>query len=133
MEGNKDQTTRDALMQPYCSTGKYPTDLSKPYDIASFEGLPLKVLKQLLKLRFADPDETQNDSPSILEFVEYLKANKDATVHGYIVSMDRPDYRVSIEGLHQPSGDKKSIVNFVEFNRGADELDISGVLRSWWD
>ena len=95
-----------------------------------FEGLSAETLATLVEEGFADPDDTQNNSPSIGEFLEYMQAHPKVTAHGYIVGKERSDARVSIEGLHSGTADAEEQIEFLEWNRGADELNRH---RSWWD
>jgi hypothetical protein len=62
----------------------------------------------------------------------------EVRAHGYVVSPDRDDYRVTIEGLECPefklTEDSFGLyINFVKLCRHADELEINSELYSWWD
>jgi hypothetical protein len=57
------------------------------------------------------------------------------TAHGYAVSADRHDYRVTIEGVAM-SGEysKDTLLAFVKMFRDADELTLSETyLSAWYD
>lgn len=126
---NKDQEMRDRIIAPY-----YDADKSFG-GTRHYINMPLEILEKLVALKFAEPEETQNDSPSIAEFIEYMKEHPYARAHGYTVGLDRSDYRVSVEGLMQEEHtDRDEEIEFLKFNRSADELDTdpSG-FRSWWD
>lgn len=98
--------------------------------LSYFDGLSAEYLATLVEEGFADPTMTQNSSPSIGEFLEYMTAHPKVTAHGYIVSKARDDARVSIEGLHSGTSDAEEQLEFLEWNHSADELDR---YRSWWD
>ena len=101
----------------------------------SFERLTLDKLQLLLNEGFIDPEECQNCSPSTMEFKEFLDAYPEATVHGYIVSPTRGDYRVTIEGMeYHGEVSKPMLADFVEMFRYADDLEYSSeYLYCWFD
>jgi len=84
-----------------------------------FYNLTLKKLLKLIEYKFVDLDETQNNSPPIREFLELLKKYPDenVTLHGYIVSPERDDYRVSIEGLTGRSNNRLFCDDFDKLNK----------------
>jgi hypothetical protein len=104
--------------------------------IAYFNGLDHTTLQKLVDLKFADPDETQNDSPCINFFLEFIKTYPTIKAHGYIVHPSRDDARVSIEGLLCESDFiPEDLVNkFKNVFHDADELEAnSKKLRCWYD
>ena len=104
-------------------------------DICRFGDKKLEDLINLLHNQYIATEETQNDSPTVEEFYNFLKKYPEVTFHGYAVSNKRDDYRVSIEGLEY-AGDcsRELIVDFVKLCKSADELDVeTDYLRSWWD
>lgn len=125
----KNWKKRNKLIEPFTKAGVIDED----EDHVRFEGLTVEVLEKLIKLKFADPSETQNESPSIKEFLEYMKEH-DATAEGYIISAARGDYRVSVEGVSQVATDLTSRRTFFDTFRHADELDVfDDVMRCWYD
>lgn len=125
---NKDQKRRDSLFN---IRKIYSYD---PGNYQSYNGLDVDTLKILIDEKFADPDETQNDSPSIQEFYDFLVEHPEFTAHGYLIGLKRSDYRVSIEGLEGKPNDSESYTDFILFNRLADEFDVDmDYCRSWWD
>ena len=99
--------------------------------VADFDDLTLATLDTLISEGFADPRDTQNSSPSIKQFRDYMAEHPNVTAHGYLVSNDRDDRRVSIEGLSLAyDATPEEQLDFMEWNHGADELDR---FRSWWD
>ena len=104
--------------------------LNKAYDIERFEGLSLEQLKTLVTEGFAKTRERQNYSPSIGEFLDYFEdGGVSVTFHGYVVSPERADTRVSVEGFVCRYADH--IVN--DFHH-ADEFTVyNGWIYAWWD
>ena len=102
--------------------------------IRRFEGLDYKSLCLLLGMGFADPEETQNFAPSIREIVTFMMKYPAFTAHGYTVSPDRCDYRVSIEGVDGSAAehDSQMLEDFMELFGEADELDVDD-LYCWFD
>lgn len=116
--------------------------MSKPK--SNFERIKLSYaqLKSLVLLELVDPSDAQNDSPSIKEFLDFCEdcqtSEEEVIFEGYIVLGDRPDKRVSIEGL-ELMAELASIKTKKEFFtrfRAADEFDVDserGIMRAWWD
>ena len=100
-----------------------------------FEGLTLSQLNLLLDEGFIDPEERQNCAPNTTEFKSFLEAYPDATVHGYIITPDRCDCRISIEGAeYNGEVSKEMMVDFVEMFRFADDFTINDdCLYCWFD
>lgn len=127
---NKDQERRDSLFNNNIRKGYY----SNPQDYQSYYGLNVNTLKILLDEKFADPQERQNDSPTIQKFYDFMVEHPEFTAHGYLIGLKRSDYRVSIEGLEGKPSDSESYTDFILFNRLADEFDVNmEYCRSWWD
>lgn len=111
-----------------------------PKDFYSLGGVmhrnfSLRQLKKLEKEGFLDPEMTQNDSPCIGDIMEFMKANPRTVATGYLVSPDRSDYRVSIEGVIIPGPlTMKEVMDFVNMFRYADEFDLDPEgARAWYD
>jgi hypothetical protein len=128
MQLNKNQTLRDRILEPF---------FSENYGggIRRFEGLTYDALHQLFNDGFVDPSETQNDSPEAQEFLSFLKGHKENfTAHGYVVSVDREDYRLSIEGVRGEAPSKQDIIDFISLFKSADELDVANdYVYAWYD
>lgn len=103
--------------------------------IFSFRNLSAMKCRELLEKGFADPEDCQNSAPSFLEITEFLERNPNFTGHGYAVSPDRNDYRVTIEGVeaHGPlSNSEKN--EFVDLFRQADDFTLKDdVAFAWFD
>ena len=126
---NKDVKTRDEII-----FGSYDP---KAYfgGLRYFKGMSGGTLRYLVTNKFTSMQERQNASPTIEELLDFLERHPGYTAHGYAVSIDRGDYRVTVEGLakKEPEQDRDTLVEFVELNRFADELDISDRMYCWYD
>jgi len=109
-----------------------------------YEGVPLKVMRELVKMEAADPEDAQNCSLMIKEFMEFAADYEQAhgipvTFHGYQIYPvgDEPrwDLRVAVEGVAAEGKlDTNAILGAVECLRTADEFDIdTSGFRAWWD
>ena len=101
-------------------------------DCAHVEGISLDMIDKLIAAGFMDPAQTQNDSPTVAEFREFMAEadNADVRAHGYVISPDRDDARVSIEGLeYHGRADDDLMFDFISAFHHADEFG----LRCWWD
>lgn len=132
MELNKDYTRRATIM---AENGVKEQLTAEKNDIAHYSGLTATGLQTLVDERFADPEETQNESPSIAEFIKFMRKYPKFTAHGYIVSHERSDYRVSVEGVTtEKELTKDEILAFVDMFRFADEFEIaSRGAHCWYD
>jgi len=127
---NKDQTKRDRYLniKPEDYSGNL-ANLTKPYT-----GLNAKQLEWLINNNYANPEERQNDSPCIGEFLLFIKKHLGFMVQGYAIDISRPDYRISIDGLIGEETNIDEIIEFLKFNKKADELFFSNNHQhSWWD
>jgi hypothetical protein len=67
-----------------------------------FHGVTHAALSKLIEERFADPEATQNDAPSIGTFLELLEEHPELRVGGYVTAPTRNDYRVSVDSISCP-------------------------------
>ena len=109
MEYNMDIKTRDTII-----FGSYNPDAYRG-GVMDFEGMEVSTLKKLVDMRYADPEEAQNDSPTIEEFIRWMETYDGYVVNGYVVTDKRSDYRVSIESIEKIGiiEDKDELINFV--------------------
>lgn len=108
-----------------------------PGGCRSFDKLTLEQIGRLEELDILDMSEAQNDSPSIGGIIEFLRARDTDGwyVHGYCVSPDRSDFRVSFEGVgKEMTPTMKDLYDFTCLFRFADEFsaDEDG-LWCWYD
>ena len=103
--------------------------------INRFEFMDPATAKDLIRRGFLDPEETQNWSPTAKEFVDFCHDYGSGwTLHGYVVSPERADCRVTIEGISCDRDlDRQEIVDFVEMFRGADEFSVDHGAYCWYD
>lgn len=112
----------------------YNPDNYKFGGICDFSNLDAKDIKYLLDMKFIDPDECQNCSPTTLEIYEFIKKHPNFYAFGYAVSPDREDYRITLVGIYSNKDvSKEELMDFVEFAHYADELDVRPKCRAWWD
>jgi hypothetical protein len=119
-------------LTPYLKTKSITND-----DYNHFEGVPLLTMDFLMTKQFIDPMQTQNESPSVQEFCDFVARypGRKLTFHGYMIGPKRTDCRVSIEGLaFDAIEDQKARESFIVFCRSADELLVTDTyLYAWWD
>lgn len=133
---------REQLIHPYLRTyGMVKTQEEKEKwsgGLRYFKNMPIEVVEQLMKKKFLNPKDRQNVSPTAQEMLDFMKKMKklgfDVRAHGYEISADRDDTRVTIEGVMTADEDvihdSKFRKEWVKFNAEADELNFK---RSWWD
>lgn len=101
-----------------------------------FENLTFENLEKLFTLGVIDPEDTQNDSPTMQEYREVMKKNPCFTAHGYAVSPEREDYRVTIEGLDGENMTEDQLQMFIEGFRYADTFSVNlkkKTAHCWYD
>jgi hypothetical protein len=100
-----------------------------------FRGVSVATLKQLVAHNYADPDGSQNLSPTLGQFIAFLEEFPYVEAHGYAVSPLREDYRVTVEGLEYSAPVSQQLRRkFEEMNGRADELICSDErLFCWYD
>jgi hypothetical protein len=103
------------------------------------EGLTWEQVNELVRVGGADPEETQNDSPTIGEFLNELAFLGDRIRFiGYIIYPPRDDCRVSVEGFEGRSLTAEDALELAARYR-ADEVtkdrrpDGTYDVRFWWD
>ncbi len=103
--------------------------------IERFEWVSAETLKELVAKGYADPGDAQNSSPTLGEFIRFLERFPDVKAHGYAVSPEREDYRVTVEGL-QYVGEVGDDLRreFRKLNRHADDFVCTDdELYCWYD
>lgn len=100
-----------------------------------FKRVPYEVVEELAEI-LGEPflNERQNVSPTVEEYLDFFEDWNDGevTFNGYLVSPEREDERVSLEGFTIIGiSNTGPIVN--RFH-GADEFTVKGgTVRAWWD
>lgn len=126
---NKDWEKRDKLIFGEANIEKY-----KWGGIYHFEKMDVDTLKALLDEKFADPEGQQNCAPCIKDIYDFMVDHPNFVAHGYAVSPERDDYRVSIEGVDGTyvEKDMETIKDFTDLFRYADEFSLDD-LWCWFD
>ena len=133
-------TRRDAILAPFFakSDAYYQQRLgytgSGGSGCRSFKGLILKALERLSRMGLAD-EGPWNNCPGNASFLWFMRRHPSWTAHGYAVSPEREDVRITIEGLEK-SG-RVGARERAEFREGlgrADEFEASArYARCWYD
>lgn len=109
--------------------------------IRRFKGMSIVTAEALIAQGFLDPKETQNDSPTVREFIDFAKEHLDADFkfHGYVVGPEREDCRVSFDGIESSKDEisKETLLDFVKtflVKYHADDMDVNDDwLMCWYD
>ena len=140
---NLDHQTRDKLI-----FGENYAQLTKIFtSINYFADLSIERLQELIDLKFADPKERQNEAPTNLQMLNFGKKitekyeNISIRYHGYAVSPQREDYRISIEAIEiiisdefNPELRQQLKKDFTKFAKLADTKTFNGTsFYAWWD
>ena len=118
----------------------------EPYDeknyarggVRNFYNMKLQTVKLLVKMGYLDPEDYQNLSPSVQEFVDFMESqgSDNWVIQGYVVSPSRPDCRITLTGIESKVPVSwKDAVDFLKTFRNADILDVdeNGFARCWFD
>lgn len=107
--------------------------------IVRFDDIDGATLGRLMAERFVDPDNTQNDSPSVADFSAILTEFPELRVGGYAVPASRDDYRISVDSVHGkldgvPADRRAEIAElFEKLGETATNTDPEGkTFRCWW-
>lgn len=105
--------------------------------IQRFDHLTLDNLKLLAEKTYIKLNDTQNDSPSVREFLEFARSHPTIKFEfrGYIVSPERDDCRISIEGFRAWTNcdkDNKEVMTFAAFADELEEIEPY-LIDAWWD
>ena len=125
---NKDIKKRDKIL-----FGNYNPD-DYMGGIKHFDNVTVETLNKLIDEEFLDGDGTQNYSPTVDEFIEFMEKYPNWTAFGYAVSNHRGDYRITVTGIERNEGMTqidKELEDFVDLARHAEEFDIKGYCG--WD
>lgn len=120
-ELNRDIETRDKLI-----FGRYRPSKYKFGGTCHFDDLDVDNLEKLIEQNFIDLQGKHNLAPTVEEIYAFMKKYPQYTAHGYTVSADRQDYRVSLEGVEKgvPSDSVDEFKDYMELFRHADEMNV---------
>ena len=105
-----------------------------PGGTREFESLSLKKLEKLVKEGFVNLHGSQSPSPTAGEFLEFMREHPGFTAHGYCVSPERVDCRVTLRGIEcRNKSDQDTVDDFIDLCRYANEFSHSANwLYSQW-
>lgn len=114
----------------------YNRDTYKMGGCCRFEGLDVATANLLVALGYLDPEDRQNSSPTAREIIDFCNGDdRDIwNLHGYVISPERADCRVTIEGCKSksmPSADR--IIDFAKTFRDADDFYVDSYCYCWYD
>ena len=125
---NRNYILRDTII--------FGKDIPSYNDICHFNELSLDQLKQLIDLEFIELDECQNDSPTTEEIYNFMKKYPNYTAHGYVVTINRKDYRTTLEGVEKQArfDSEQESEEFYKLFGSADELIVDeDNIYCWYD
>ena len=102
-----------------------------------FDDLTLEQIDKLEELGVLDMEEAQNYSPNTGEIIDFLREHKTDGwyVHGYCISPERSDFRITFEGVGKKTPPSKDeLIDFTNMFRGADEFNVDKEgMYCWYD
>lgn len=125
---NKDAARRDSMI----GAGRDTDRAGYAGGIAYFDDLDAAGLAWLLNEKFIDPHDYQNAAPSVWEIFRFLCAHPNVRAAGYVVSLEREDYRTSIETIYASEIDADLRTDARTFCVDA-ETTFEGHLECFWD
>jgi hypothetical protein len=125
---NKAATRRDLLV----GAGGDPDRPGYTGGTASFYDVDAEILATLIEEKFIDPYERQNEAPAVWNIFRFLCTHPNVRAAGYVVSIDRPDYRTSIDDIYAPQIDAALRADAQQFCVDA-EATFEGQLECFWD
>ena len=102
--------------------------------VRHFDGMTADEYSRLFAIGAIDPEDSQNCAPAAWEIYEFIKEHPSFTAHGYVVSPERDDHRISLEGVDGTYESIEEMQDFITLFRFADEFSISnGEAYAWFD
>lgn len=123
---NRDVARRDGVLHFY---------LGEKYVGGSkfFDNVDSATLAALIETKFIDPYDRQNAAPTAWEIFQFLCRHPEARAMGYVISVDRPDYRTSLETVYADQIDAGLRADASKFCRDADAVALDDHLECFWD
>ncbi len=134
-----DQAKRDAIITAHGRWNPYGLPADSPQyggGIALYTRLSLAGLERLVAEGYADLDDAQNDSPTLGEFLEFMRRWPVFFAEGYVVAAERDDCRVTVTGLCGPGDCQDAKDAFMDLAADADDVKFSPPYDEfwcWWD
>lgn len=105
--------------------------------IRKFEGLRLETLKELSDLGHLNLFDAQNDGPTIQKFMDFMEKYPGYKAMGYVVSKDRGDYRLTVDGIEKVEShiSMAELEDFLkEFGDTAEDITATtNCVSCWYD
>lgn len=135
MEFNRNAQERDKILFGFYDENAYWGGCR------NFERVTPEEIKTCIERGFADPQEDQNGSPTIREFLDFAENVSDESVvtfAGYVITKERPDYRMNIDAVDLSTTNMDDVVKFANEFHYADEFEIKKIgdqmeAGAWWD
>jgi hypothetical protein len=127
---NRDAARRDSMLHFYdtgAGVGRYSGGA------AHFDDLDSTGLAALIEARFIDPYDRQNAAPTVWKIFQFLCHHPQVRAMGYVISIDRPDYRTSLETVYANEIDTDLRPDAEKFCVDADEVTTDDRLECFWD
>jgi hypothetical protein len=115
------------------STTREPGPATTSGGAAHFDNLDSTGLAALIEARFIDPYEQQDLAPTTWQIFQFLCHHPQVRAMGYVISIDRPDYRTSLETVYANEIDTDLRTDAEKFCVDADEVTTDGQLECFWD
>lgn len=130
---NKDDKKRQQIIEEH-GYWTYGYKDKVKYDLLYF-AIDSVGLKMLIDEKFADPEDRQNNAPSLGDIQKFIETHPNFKACGYIVTPERDDYRVSIEEVRGEELSREDICDFANAFHTADEFKVldDGSCRAWYD
>lgn len=128
----EEQKERASIIRECCPD--YTKDDFENY--ADFTGMDAKTARKLIDLGYADPNDRQNEAPTLGEFVSFCEKYPEFRMNGYTIGGDRDDARISIPEARGTAMSDGAVQDFISLFRGADEFSAdaeSGECYCWFD
>ena len=118
---------RDEILRPYISNGPGKS-------LSRFRGLPLDVLEKLVAHGFVALGKWNRCAGVDSMFLPFLRRHPEFTAHGYALSNDRPDCRITVEGVEcEKAMTDETVSDFTNtFSLHADEVKVSPSYAYCW-
>jgi hypothetical protein len=129
---NRDYRSRDALLKSAESFPPMTGDMLYVGGAASFYGIDVDTVAELLTDRYVDPYEYQNEAPTIWEIFKFMCRYPQVQASGYVISIDRPDYRMLVDDISVDAS-TASQQEVLAFCADAETDMQDGGLECFWD
>ena len=130
---NRDYRSRDALLKSAEDFPPISGGMAYVGGAASFYGIDVETVAELLNDRYVDPYEYQNEAPTVWEIFKFMCRFPQVQASGYVISIDRPDYRTSIDDITVGTRKASQRTEVLTFCANAETDMHDGGLECFWD